>query len=155
MAKSKSPVKKATRIPAVIDMDSYQRELAALHAKYLKDVDEKQKGKALDDLKKGNTGTLRTTKSSLVNMKYQVNIDDFLETKDALNKVLKDAEPVLFLKGQSRELSSGKLVGYNSSNGDIFVEYVNDDKEIEIKQIKGRNAIINIGKIPVPRGKAT
>jgi len=152
---AKTSAKKATTkkpaIKPVINIEAYQKELAALQAKYLKDVDEKQKENALEDLKTGNTKTLKSAKSLLVNTKYQTNIDDFIEVKGELNKIFKDSEPVIFLLGQSRILTIGKLVGYNSHNGDIWVEYKNDKDVVDVKHIKGDAVITDIGKIPVPK----
>ena len=146
MAKAKKAEEKT-----IINMEAYQKELAALQARFLKDVDEKEKTKALDDFKKGSTKTLKSTKSSLVNTKYQTYIDDLMDTKELLNKAFKDSEPVIFIQGQSRTIATGKLVGYNSSNGDIWVEFKNEKNEIEVKSVKGGSVITNIGMIPVPK----
>jgi len=153
--KSKKPQPEKTKSNVkiespVIDMEAYQKELAALQAKYLKDVEESEQTKALEEIKKSSTKTQRIMKSSLVNTKYQPQIDDFLETKGQLNQVFKDSEPVIFIQGQSRELATGKLVGYNSKSGDIWVEFINNDDEEEVKQIRGKTVITDIGMIPLP-----
>ena len=131
--------------------DDFQQKLLAFYRENLKDVDEKELQATLDSFKKDATKVSKIVKSSIVNTKYQEYVDNLKEIKSQLNKILKDSEPIVFLSGQNRVPITGKLVGYDSSTGDIVVEYMNDKKEVERKPIKFKSVIDDISKIPPPK----
>jgi hypothetical protein len=129
----------------------YLEKILALQREFLNDVGEEDKSAVLDELQKANTKAAKTVKSSMANTKYQQYVDDFLETKKKLIEVFKDSEPIIIISGKSRTPITAKLTGYNTTSGDIYVEFMNDEKELEAKLIKAKSVIDDISKIPAPK----
>ena len=150
---AKTTVKASVNEEKVVDprMAKYLEKVLALQREFLSDVGEEDKPAVLDELQKVHTKASKTVKSSMANTKYQHYVDDFLDTKAKLTEVFKDSEPVIIISGKSRTPTTAKLTGYNSTSGDIYVEFMNEEKKLETKWIKAKSVIDDIGKIPAPK----
>jgi len=142
MAKAKETAKK--------EESDFQVKLRSFLREQLKGVKEDELQDVLKGLQKETTKEMKTVKSSIVNTKYQPYVDSLLEAKTAINKIFQDTDAIIAIVGQNRVPIEAKLVGYNSSTGDIWVEYM-FNKELVVKNVKANSVVDDIGKIPVPK----
>jgi hypothetical protein len=131
-----------------IDIRAFLRE-------QLSGIDEDNASEALEELRKQITKELKVVKSSIVNEQYQEYVDNLATAKKELNDVFEKSKEIIILAGQNRVPTTAKLVGYNSSTGDIYVEYKSDKGNIETRIVKEKSVISDISRIPVTRKKAT
>jgi len=132
-----------------IDID--EDEIQLLLRKKTDGMSDEEKRSFTEKFNKTVSKVSKRFNSSLVNQKFQEYVDNLKETKKELNEVFKNSKDIVAIIGKDRTPTKVKLVGYDSSTGDIFIEYKNNKNEVEHKMIKSKSVIIDIGKIPAPK----
>ena len=130
--------------------DELQKEIAALIQAKIKGKNEAEVKAILEATTKVTTEVTKSKTSSLVNQKYQQYVDNLNSILPELKEVFKKGKEIVAVIGKDRKPRLVKLAGYNSSTGDIYVDFKNDAGMIENKMIKADSVITDVSKIPPP-----